>query len=88
MSGLLRWQNGQKDIYDYYANWYSNGKCKAKLWSMNYLPGNADSYKELVLTYLCALTLACGGHYVSMGTFRCIEKPDFVQLFSEGDTNQ
>lgn len=41
---------------------------------------------ELVLTYLCALTLACGGHYVSMGTFRCIEKPDFVQLFSEGDT--
>lgn len=80
------WQNGQKDIYDYYANWYSNGKCKAKLWSMNYLPGNADSYKELVLTYLCALTLACGGHYVSMGTFRCIEKPDFVQLFSEGDT--
>ena len=80
------WQSGQKNIYDYYANWYSSGKCKAKLWCMNYFQSDADgAYRELVLTYLCAMTLACGGHYVSMGAFRCIEKPDFVQLFSEGD---
>ncbi len=81
------WQSGQKNIYDYYANRYSSGKCKAKLWCMNYFQSDADgAYRELVLTYLCAMTLACGGHYVSMGAFRCIEKPDFVQLFSEGDT--
>lgn len=80
------WQNGHKNIYDYYANWYSNGKCKAKLWSMNYFPGNAEDYKDLVLTYLCAMTLACGGGYVSMGTFKCIEKPEFIDLFSDGDT--
>lgn len=82
-----KWENGQKNIYDYYLNYYSNGKCKAKLWSMNYCPQVADgSYEEVLLTYLSALTLACGGHYVSMGAFRCIEKPDFLQLFSEGDT--
>lgn len=81
------WQNGQKKIYDYYANWYSNGKCRAKLWSMNYFQSDADgAYQEQVLTYLCAITLACGGHYVSMGAFRCIEKPEFLQLFAEGDT--
>ena len=81
------WENGQKNIYDYYVNWYSNRKCKAKLWSMNYFQSDADgAYREQVLTYLCAITLACGGHYVSMGTFRCIEKPEFVQLFAEGNT--
>ncbi len=81
------WENGQKNIYDYYVNWYSNGKCKAKLWSMNYFQSDADgAYREQVLTYLCAITLACGGHYVSMGAFRCIEKPEFVQLFATGDT--
>ena len=79
------WQAGQKKVYDYYANWYSNGKCKAKLWSLNYFPGDAEDYKEIVLTYLCAMTLACGGGYVSMGTFKCIEKPAFVDLFSKGN---
>lgn len=78
------WQNGQKNIYDYYANWYSTGKCKAKSWSMNYFPGNAEDYKESVLTYLCAMTLACGGGYVSMGTFKCIEKPAFIDIFANG----
>ena len=80
------WQMGQKSIYNYYANWYSNGKCKAKIWSQNYFPSDAESCKEEVLTYLCAMTYACGGHYVSMGTFRCIEKPPFMDLFSDGDT--
>lgn len=78
------WQNGQKNIYDYYANWYSTGKCKAKSWSMNYFPGNAEDYKESVLTYLCAMTLACGGGYVSMGAFKCIEKPAFIDIFANG----
>lgn len=78
------WQNGQKNIYDYYANWYSTGKCKAKSWSMNYFSGNAEDYKESVLTYLCAMTLACGGGYVSMGTFECIEKPAFIDTFANG----
>lgn len=80
------WQNGQKNIYDYYANWYSNGKCKAKIWTLNYFPGNAGDYEDIVLTYLCAMTLACGGGYVSMGTFKCIEKPAFVDIFSKGNT--
>lgn len=80
------WQMGQKNIYDYYANWYSTGKCKAKIWSQNYFPGDAELYKEEVLTYLCAMTYACGGNYVSMGTFKCIEKPEFMNLFSNGDT--
>lgn len=79
------WQAGQKKVYDYYANWYSNGKCKAKLWTLNYFPDNAEDYKEIVLTYLCAMTLACGGGYVSMGTFKCIEKPAFVDVFSKGN---
>lgn len=79
------WQAGQKKVYDYYANWYSNGKCKAKLWTLNYFPGDAEDYKEIILTYLCAMTLACGGGYVSMGTFKCIEKPAFVDLFSKGN---
>lgn len=78
------WQNGQKNIYDYYANWYSTGKCKAKSWSMNYFPSNAEDYKESVLTYLCAMTLACGGGYVSMGAFKCIEKPAFIDIFANG----
>lgn len=79
------WQAGQKKVYDYYTNWYSNGKCKAKLWTLNYFPGDAEDYKEIILTYLCAMTLACGGGYVSMGTFKCIEKPAFVDLFSKGN---
>lgn len=80
------WQSGQKNIYDYYTNWYSNGKCKAKIWTLNYFPGNAGDYEDIVLTYLCAMTLACGGGYVSMGTFKCIEKPAFVDIFSKGNT--
>lgn len=79
------WQAGQKKIYNYYTNWYSNGKCKAKLWALNYFPDNAEDYKEIVLTYLCAMTLACGGGYVSMGTFKCIEKPAFIDIFSKGN---
>lgn len=80
------WQMGQKSIYNYYANWYSTGKCKAKIWSQNYFPSDAELYKEEVLTYLCAMTYACGGNYVSMGTFKCIEMPEFMNLFSDGDT--
>ena len=80
------WQSGQTNIYDYCANWYSTGKCKAKIWTLNYLPNDAGDYKDILLTYLCATTLACGGGYVSMGTFNCIEKPEFVDMFSKGNT--
>lgn len=31
------------------------------------------------------MTLVCGGGYVSMGTFKCIEKPEFIGMFSDGN---
>lgn len=79
------WQNGQKSIYNYWTNYYSTGKCEAKIWSMNYCPSNAGDYEDIILTYLCAMTLVCGGGYVSMGTFKCIEKPEFIGMFSDGN---
>ena len=78
------WNNGHKSIYNYYTNWYSTGKCKAKLWSLDYVPSGSKEFKNQVLTYLCAMGLACGVNYISMGVAGRIEKPFFVEIFTRG----
>lgn len=40
------WNNGHKSIYNYYTNWYSTGKCKAKLWSLDYTPSGSKEFKK------------------------------------------
>lgn len=78
------WNNGHKSIYNYYTNWYSTGKCKAKLWSLDYTPSGSKEFKNQILTYLCAMGLACGVNYISMGVAGRIEKPFFVEIFTRG----
>lgn len=78
------WRNGQTSLYDYYINWYSNGKCKAKIWSLDYAPKSSGDYRNQLITYLCAMGLACGAHYVSMGVNAFMEKPFFIESLTEG----
>ena len=82
------WQAGQTKLYDYYANWYRTGNCKAKVWSLDYFPPDAEDIRTQVLTYLCGTALTCGAHYVSMGVGRCIEKPPFVEAFVAGQSKK
>lgn len=78
------WQNGHTSLYDYYTNWYVNGKCKAKIWSLDYAPKSSGDYRNQLITYLCAMSLACGAHYISAGVNFFMEKPFFIETLTEG----
>lgn len=82
------WNNGHRLLYNYYETWYSTGKCKAKIWSLDYFPGSAKDCRNQVLTYLCAMALTCGAHYVSMGVCGFIEKPPLIEMFVRGNNKK
>lgn len=84
-AGKGTWNEGHNNIYNYYSNWYSNGKCKAKLWALAYTPGGSQDLNNKILTYVCAFGLACGVQYISVGVGQFLEKPSFVDVFVTGD---
>lgn len=73
--------NGQKSIYSYYNDYHKNGKCLAKVWSLNYFPPDCTgTFLEKVNTYILNMALAAGADYVSVGVAYENYLPDY---FSE-----
>lgn len=76
------WNSGHNNVYNYWKNWYTTGKCKAKLWVLAYTPGGSKEFSDQIVTYVCAMGLVCGANYISVGVGRCLEFPPFVEAFS------
>lgn len=79
------WNNGQIQVYNIYENYIKTGLLHAKTWVLDYYPtGISKEFLEKIQTYSVSMALACGGNYVSVGTFSFIEKPWFLESMTRG----
>lgn len=78
-NGPGEWNDGQNTIYNYITQWYETGKCKARVWSQDYLPANCSQELRNKLTaFEYTMAFASGAHYASPDVHVFDEAPEWI----------